>query len=67
MSAQARYFYLKKVPKKKLKAYSKNLGNFTYSSISKIILHRKMDEKIIFAFYFAFYPSVLWFKYKVPY
>ena len=42
-------------------ADSKNSGNFTYSSISKMILPRKMDEKIIFAFNFAFYPTVPWF------
>ena len=41
-----------------LNADSKNSGNFTYTSISKMILPRKMDEKVIFAFYFAFLSTV---------
>ena len=39
-------------------ADSKNSGNFTYTSISKMILPRKINEKIIFAFFYAFYPTV---------
>ena len=32
-------------------ADSKNSGKFTYTSISKMILPRKIDEKTILAFY----------------